>query len=240
MCRIFVWRSYICACLLIFVFVCLSLEHACVSLTVFVPLSVCGIASAVVGSLLGRETQFTPCCTLSPSAEPASTFASLGFSFLLKLLELSLPPATPCLPRRTLLQHLHHWHFSFYLVNFFLVCVTLLPCPRQHLQLHWNNAFPNSREMILKNRGEITFCQMQNTLSSSFSGLLPWGRHSSRWVQFSYWPTDVTLHTIYTLPQHSTAKIKWPKPTGLTLWGQNARMKDWHGTLPIVRPWRCP
>ena len=63
---------------------CLSLEHACVSLTVFVPLSVCGIASAVVGSLLGRETQFTPCCTLSPSAEPALTFASLGFSFFIE------------------------------------------------------------------------------------------------------------------------------------------------------------
>ena len=85
---------YLCLC----VFVCLSLEHACVSLTVFVPLSVCGIASAVVGSLLGRETQFTPCCTLSPSAEPASTFASLGFSFLLKLSEVFLFEThfTPC------------------------------------------------------------------------------------------------------------------------------------------------
>ena len=79
-------RLYLCLCVCVFVCLCLclSLEHACVSLTVFVPLSVCGIASAVVGSLLGRETQFTPCCTLSPSAEPASTFASLGFSFCIE------------------------------------------------------------------------------------------------------------------------------------------------------------
>ena len=45
---------------------------------------------------------FTPCCTLSPTENLISTFASLDF--------LS--------------------------GEFFLVCVTLLSCPRQHLQLH--------------------------------------------------------------------------------------------------------